>query len=203
MLAPRDDSLNSLSTQDLLQEIRSGSRDAWAVLYGRYHILLLLSVRKRLPNHVRLTYDSEDILQSAFLRAWGKVQGFQYRGEGSFRRWLGRIVANNALEKVRRTSAERGNLPVDPIRSGQLDWVADRSTKPPSEVMSSAEEEARLLYCLERLPDELRNIIVLREFESKGWDEIATIMGRANSTVRIKYRSGWLQLSRCMAAESE
>ena len=70
-------------------------------------------------------------------------------------------------------------------------------------IMSGVEEEARLLYCLERLPDEPRNIIVLREFERKGWDEIATIMGRANSTVRLKYRSGWLQLSRCMAAEPE
>lgn len=186
-----------LPTQDLLAQASGGSAEAWSVLYERYRVQLLLSVREKLDQRNDANFEDEDVLQSAFLSAWAHIDGFQYRGEGSFRRWLKRIVVNNAVGKLRKLAAERRNIP---SARHDVDLIRDGSSRRPSELVSSAENEARLMECLDALPGDLREVLVLRDFEQRTWTEIARITASADSTARDRYRNAWTRLSRVMHA---
>ena len=202
MSASTSDQRADQSTQNLLSQANTGDPDAWRELYERYRIHLLLAIRGKLPQVHGLSFDPEDVLQSAFLSAWSRIRTFEYRGEGSFRRWLAQIVANNAIGKLRKQIAERKNLPADPRAYHPVDLLPDETARRPSELVSGVEEEERLLVYLESLPEDLREILVMREFERKRWDEIATLLDLANSTVRLKYREGWTRLAQRMGAEA-
>lgn len=188
---------SELPTQDLLAQAGDGSAEAWHVLYERYRTQLLSSVRERVQQKPGAIFADEDVLQSAFLSAWTHLAGFQYRGEGSFRRWLSRIVVNNAVQKLRKQAAERRNLP----RTGHdISQIRDESIRRPSEVVSTAENEERLLAFVGELPGVLREVLVLRDFEQRTWSEIARITSCAVSTARDRYREAWTRLSREMHA---
>lgn len=186
-------------TQDLLAAARRGDSDAWEALYRRYRVGLLLAVRRQLQGRSLRGRDTEDILQSAFLRAWNRIQGFEYRGEGSFRAWLRTLVVHKVIERSRQGERERP-LPVahgiDGDSSAQLDREPAADDLPPPEILARREEEALLLSCLEELPELEREAIVLVRFEGKSWQEAAELLEVSRSTAQRAYRRGIAELTR-------
>ena len=136
--------------------------------------------------------DAEDIVQEAMLRAYRAFDGF--RG-GDVRPWLLAIVRNcwrNAgAETTRRNHTA---LPED-------DGLALRSEEPDPEVLAAQASEGRRLDALiALLPNEFREVLVLREMEDMSYREIAEVTGVPIGTVmsrlargRTMLRERWLQ----------
>ena len=78
------------SEKELLDDIFRGSRDAMHRLYERY-VGHAMAVALR---YAPLREDAEDVVQDSFIKVFAAIPNFQYRGEGSLKGWLLRIVAN-------------------------------------------------------------------------------------------------------------
>jgi RNA polymerase sigma-70 factor (ECF subfamily) len=123
--------------------------------------------------------DAEDIVQESFLKAFAASSDF--RGENA-RVWLFAIVRNTTMSHLRRRRSER----VAPWRDG-LPEPADKGQDPETAMIGEA-RRARLRAEIEALPEEYREVIVLRELEGLAYKDIAavarvpigTVMSRLN-----------------------
>ena len=130
---------------------------------------------------------AEDIVQEATIKAWLKLGSF--RGDGSFRGWLLRIVHNTAISTLR----ARREQPWDP------EWIPP-GTAPSAErrVIAAAELDAAIL-AFSRLDPLSRTIVALREGEGLQYDEIAETLGITLGQVKIRL----LRARRTLAAAVE
>jgi RNA polymerase sigma factor (sigma-70 family) len=178
--------LDSLRTQDLLGLVRDGDQDAWREVYRRYRALLIIATREITgPDRE----DPEDVLQSAFLSAWKDIKQFEYRGKGSLRAWLRKIVVNKNREKLRSLKRARRLLPNKGFASGVLETVPDVHGQDGLKQLEKSDDEARLFsYMSEKLDPLEAEILTLRLLEKFSTAEIAEIVELEPDKVRKTYR---------------
>jgi len=113
----------------------------------------------------------KDVLQESFIKIFGHIGEFEYRGEGSVRAWVTRIVVNHALKALRRKGKMTyvDDLPDTPEEDEPLSGVPDI----PPEVLQE-------MIC--SLPDGYRAVFNLFVFEKKSHREIATLLGIKEDT---------------------
>jgi len=83
--------------QQLLSAINKGDRAAMKQLYERYKGYAMSIGLRYIPE----VSDVEDVVQDSFVTILTSIGKFCYRGEGSLKGWIGRIVANRALDFVK------------------------------------------------------------------------------------------------------
>ena len=115
--------------------------------------------------------DADDIVQDAMLRAFRGFDGF--RG-GDIRPWLLTIV-RNCWRSAGSAATRRGHTQLD-------DGVADAAPGP-EDVAARAGDRRRLDAMIGRLPDDFREVLILRELEDLSYKEIAGITGAPVGTV--------------------
>ena len=119
--------------------------------------------------------NAEDVVQEACLRAFKSLDGFH--GD-SGRAWLLAIVRNTYYTWFRRNKADAHNVPFDEesMATGAQE-VADLESSIGSVERVLQERDAKRLVnaALERLPEEFREVVVLRELEDLSYKEIAVI----------------------------
>ena len=119
--------------------------------------------------------DAEDAAQEACLRALNFFDGFH--GEDG-RAWLLAIVRNASYDWLRKNRRHELSL----VPPEELDRAADSAPDPETEQLRQADR--RLVQeCLERLPAEYREAIVLREMEGMSYKQIAHVTGTPIGTV--------------------
>jgi RNA polymerase sigma-70 factor, ECF subfamily len=151
------------SDEDLLDEMRHGSRTAFETLFARYREPVWAFFRRRTPDTGR----AEELAQDTFVAVLDGAGRYERRG--SFRSWLFGI-AYNVLLADRRKAAQRATDPLDhdPAADGPSDpdrgiWVRD---------------------ALARLDADDREVLMLREYEQLSYQEIADLRGAPLNTVR-------------------
>lgn len=100
-----------MTTEDLVRAAAGGDQDAFAQLV-RLHENKVYTLALRMCARAE---DAADVAQEAFLSAWRGLPSF--RGEAGFSTWLYRLTANAAIDHLRRTRRQRGELSLD---DGQL-----------------------------------------------------------------------------------
>ncbi len=188
-------------TQDLLTFAANGDEDAWRVLYGRYRMMLLTEARMHLRAQVKSRVDAEDLVQSAFLSAWDQIGEFEYQGEGSFRRWLARLVINRARDRLRRARTEDDRLHPrgrEQVVAGGPAQESDAAL--PEDVVAKLEEEQQILETLEELPSHEREVVLLKNFENKSWIEVGEVMGIPERSARRHYVEAVRHMARALRA---
>ena len=173
-------------TEFLILEARSGDEAAWRELYGRYQRMLLVAVECRMPGFLQRRFDAEDVLQDAFYKAWNNIERFEYQGEGSFRRWLRRIVLNefrNVISAQRREQRSPGSEDGD---AGSLDSTADERPAP-SQLLKEMEEKRDVLARLANLDEDEQEIISMRIFEDMSWVAVGRVLGCDRETAKRRF----------------
>jgi RNA polymerase sigma-70 factor (ECF subfamily) len=161
-------------SQELVTRIQAGDGEAWERLYRRYHDPLLLAIRARLGSGLRAWLQSEDVLSSVVRDALVDLQGFEHRGKGSLEHYLHVCVLNKIRSKAafygaaKRTGEER----VEPT---ELDRFACAEAGP---TYFDADGFGRLEKAMTSLPEEQREVILLRAVEKLPNEEVARIMGK-------------------------
>lgn len=158
------------SEKELLEDIKTGNRQALHQMYNRYVGYAMAIAKRYAPEQE----DANDIVQESFVKILTSIQRFEYRGEGSLKGWLLRIVANESISfikhKGRFTFVE--NLP-DEIDSGDPDVE-----KVPQGVLN------RLIG---ELPAGYRLVLNMFVFEQKSHKEIAETLGIKEATSASQY----------------
>lgn len=168
--------------QALVERVQRGDKRAFDLLVSKYQrkIFRLLSRLVRDPAEV------EDVAQEAFIKAYRALPNF--RGDSAFYTWLYRIAINTAknwlVAQGRRapTSTESEIEDAENFESaGGLREVAT-----PDAVLASRQIGEAVNRAIERLPEDLRTAIVLREIEGLSYEEIAGSMNCPIGTVRSR-----------------
>jgi RNA polymerase sigma factor (sigma-70 family) len=183
---PDDDSIA------LVRRIQAGDDRAWDRLYLRHRDRLLLSIRCRLGRGLRARLESEDILHSVFRDVLADVHRFEPRDPGSFNRWLHVCVLNKIRDKVDHYGAQRrrGEVPLSPSLIASLPNPGDVEPR-----YADGERFERLEHALERLPDDTREVILLRLVEELPNQEAARALGKTPEAASKLYNRGLARLA--------
>src|SRR3954471_8684019 len=168
----------------LLLGLRAGEASAYEQLVQQYGGRLLSTARRLLGNE----QDACDALQDAYIAAFKSIGNFE--GGSKVLTWLHRIVVNCALMKLR--SRSRKEMPsIDAMLPGYLDDGHRRSPAPAfadgPDVMLQREETRQMVRkCIERLPDDYRTVLMLRDIEELDTEETATVLGIRPGAVKTR-----------------
>jgi RNA polymerase sigma-70 factor, ECF subfamily len=147
--------------------------------------------------------DAEDAVQTAYLRAFAAIKGFE--GRSSLSTWLTRIVINEALGRKRAASRRRAQLDgssvtvLDDYRE-KLMRGSTSGTSPETEVARM--QVRRLLEdAISALPASFRLVFVLREIEGMTVDATAEALGLKTATVKTRFLRARRRLQDALAPE--
>lgn len=148
-------------------------RAAFAVLYRRYLDRVYGYAYHQLGDH----HDAEDVTERIFLDAMRGIG--RYRDEGAgFRSWLFRI-AHNTVSNAHRSRGRRRTVAIDEGYE-QVD-----PTPGPQGLVLRAEERRRVRRALDELPDDRRQVVLLRFGEGLSSREIGAVLERSEGAVRV------------------
>jgi len=165
--------------QELIEAACKRDPEAWEEMVDR--LTLILTRKLQLPNELARRLDDEDILQVAFLRAWERIESFEYRGEGSFVAWIQQILLNVLRDDIRHHA--RGIRDAAREERRQLTRIAPECPDPDQQAAID-EESLRLIAAIEALPILEQRLIRLRLRDGRTWREIAARTGRSRRTLR-------------------
>lgn len=177
--------------ETLVAQARSGDRAAFGELVRRHQDAVYRVVRR--TSRVDAAR-AEDLAQETFLRAFQALDRF--RGDSPFIHWLFRIATNLTINRVTTVAArtERKAVSLDaPIRSMNGDKTidpADRHAPAPGAELERHELKSALGEALDRLPEEFRAAVVLRDVEGLEYDSIAEVLNVPIGTVRSRIHRG-------------
>ena len=184
---------SSASVVRLLEAVRQSDAAAQGEMLVRYQPWLGLLARLQIDTQFQGKFGASDIVQQTLLEACRDLRQFRGRTEAELLAWLRRILAHVLAHEVRRY---RGTQQRDLARevsleqslaqsSQRLGDLLAASTPSPSQRAIRHEEELRLADVLSQLPDDYREVIVLRNLEGLSHEEIARRLGRSVAAVRM------------------
>lgn len=154
----------------LVEAARSGDRDAFASLYGRYVRMVHGVLLARVPRA-----DVDDLVQDVFLSAMDRLPAL--RDSAAFAGWLAAIARNRAVDFLRRR-----RIPTEELIQ-----------EPPAHDADTAGALA-VLSEIRALPEAYRETLVLRLVEGLTGPEIAERTGLTHASVRVNLHRGMKQL---------
>ena len=174
----------------LVQAAKKGDVDAFGELVKRYDRNVF-----RIALHITQNReDAEDVVQDAFLKAYGNLEQFQ--GQSKFYTWLVRIAVNEALMKLRRRRPERMvslDQEVQTEEDSMPREVADWSPNP-EQLYNQAELRDILGKTIQGLPPSFRTVFVLRDVEGLSTEETAQALDLSIPAVKSRLLRARLQL---------
>src|ERR1700688_3264711 len=174
----------------LAQAAKRGDDQAFEELVRRYDRNVF-----RIAQHITQNReDAEDVVQEAFLKAYGNLAKFQEQSK--FYTWLERIAVNEALMKLRRRKPERTVSLDEEVKTEDDSLpreVADWSPNP-EQMYNQAELRDILTRTIQGLPSGFRTVFVLRDVEGLSTEETAEALGLSIPAVKSRLLRARLQL---------
>jgi RNA polymerase sigma-70 factor, ECF subfamily len=168
------------SDEEIARRVVAGEVALFEVLMRRNNQRLFRAVR----SIVQAEADVEEVMQQAYVQAYGALSGFEYSAK--FSTWLIRIGLNAALASRRRAS-RLVPLPEDPSYSEEEPVEFLISAQPTPEDRASTRELSRLLErVLDALPQVYRTVLMLREVEGLTTAETAEALAVSDDVVKTR-----------------
>ncbi len=132
--------------------------------------------------------DARDATQETFLAAFRNLRGF--RGEAKVSSWLHRIAINQCISRQRRSKVRSES----PLEDEQENYARTPVTHSPAYVAEGRQETLAVRRAINSLPIELRQVVVMKEFEELTFREIADALDLPLSTVKSRLYTALKQL---------
>jgi RNA polymerase sigma-70 factor (ECF subfamily) len=182
---------------ELAQRAAQGDGGAFEAIMRRHNRLLFRTARSILKSDT----EAEDALQDGYLRAWRALDGF--RADARLSTWLVRIVANEALARLRRKSA-----PVIPLDAAMnmteseiLASFMDHPDRQPDSVAMRAQLRKVLEGRIDLLPGVFRTVFMLRAIEEMSVEDVAHALDIPEATVRTRFHRARSLMREGLASE--
>src|SRR5215203_5811364 len=184
-------SLTNLTDQQLIHLFMDGDSEALETLIIRHKEKIYTSIFLL----VKDKYLAEDIFQDVFIRVIDTVRSGRYTEEGKFLPWAMRIAHNLCVDhfrKVKRTPTIRNSEDQDIFEV--LNFTEDcAETK-----MIKRQSYNRVKDMLDQLPEDQREVIILRHYADMSFKEIAAITNCSINTALGRMRYGLINLRKMM-----
>ena len=191
----------SLSDEDarLLRGLRAGIESAYEELLSRYQQPIYGIVYRLLGDQ----NDACDVVQEIFLKVFRSVHSFKERS--SLRTWIYRIAVNEAHNHRRWFSRHRKREVALDREDGEYGTFEIAPDPGPSPFDVALDREAHVLIerALEEISPVFRTVVILRDLEGLGYEEIADILQISLGTVKSRILRGREALRRVLSERLE
>jgi RNA polymerase sigma-70 factor (ECF subfamily) len=180
------DTLTLSNDEELLARFRRGVSDAFGVLLRRYERELYGYLRRYLGDDTL----AEDVFQNTFLQVYQKSGQFQVGR--AVRPWLYAIATNQAIDALRRqgrhqaVSLEQAREATGDGEAANLSQALQSDRPGPLDLVSDAETREQVRCTVDRLPDNLRHVLILAYYQGLKYREIADIVSIPVGTVKSR-----------------
>jgi RNA polymerase sigma-70 factor (ECF subfamily) len=192
----------TVEPENLLRQARAGDAEALGQLLELYRRYLTLLARVQIGQRLQGKVGASDVVQESFLEAHRHFDRFQGTSIGQLVRWLRQILAAKLADTVRRYLGAQGrDIRLEREIEGALDQssaLLDRGLvapdASPSQQAVRREQAVLLAAALDELPDDYREVLVLRHLEGLTFPEVARRMDRSLDSVEKLWVRGLARL---------
>ncbi len=191
--------LREVPDEVLLERFNDGHVDAFEELLARYRRPVFNFVLRSVRDVAR----AEEIHQEVFLRVVQRAG--EFRGQSKFSTWLYTIARNQCIDHGRKMVFRRHASLDAPSRSSEdehgptlLDRVAADTPGSDREAIGR-QLRAALERAIEALPDEQREVFLMRQVQNLAFKEIAVVVGTSENTVKSRMRYALERLQEALA----
>jgi RNA polymerase sigma-70 factor (ECF subfamily) len=174
--------IEEMSTDDIVDRARGGDREAYSMLFNRFHDEIYRFAARRLGDPVA----GQDAASETFADAFSSIHRFQWRGY-RFEAWLYTIARRRIADQLRTRKRVEHAAP-----------QADRAVM--ADPSSGVLDSMHMRELIARLPDAERDVIELRFMEDLDVEQTALRLDRSQGAVRVAQHRG-LQRLRGMLGE--
>jgi RNA polymerase sigma-70 factor (ECF subfamily) len=192
---------------DLVLKAQDGDSQALNRLFERYYERVRRIVRLRLGARLRESVDSGDILQETFTAAVRSFENFEMREEASLINWLSRLAERQIIAAAdyhgakKRDQRRSVSLHGGGSATASLSVAFPDETTAPLEKLANHEETGIVERCLDELPEEYRELIVLRNYAGASWEAVAEETGRPSAAAaRMMHARAMIELGKLVRA---
>ena len=153
-----------MNETELTERCRAGDNIARKELYEQYAGQMLGICYRYIGDRET----AEDLLHDGFIKAYSSFDKFTYRGEGSLKAWLSKLMVNMSLDYIRKSAANKQRL--------TLDEIPENAEDPHEEDISLIPYPVLIKFITE-LPTGYRTVFNLSVMEQLSHKEIADQMG--------------------------
>ena len=199
-----------LDTQALLDQIRAGDEAAIGRLLESYSAYLTLLARVQIGKRLQGKVDPGDVVQDVFLDAHRQIGQFRGTTEAEWSAWLRKILAGHIALLLRRYLGTKArDVKLECELQAQIDQssvmldgglFANHST--PSQHASRREQSVLLADALAKLPEDYREVIILRHIETLPFPDVAKRMDRSEDSVQKLWVRALANLRRTLGGAS-
>jgi RNA polymerase sigma-70 factor (ECF subfamily) len=200
----------AVEPKHLLEQARAGDGTTLGQLLELYRRYLTVLARVQIGQHLRGKVDASDLVQETFLEAHRNFPAFRGGSEAALLRWLRQILAANLADTFRRYLGTQGR---DVRLEREIEARFDRSSLvldrglvarqlSPSQQASQREQAVLLADALEQLPNDYRDVLVLRNLEGLSFPQVAERMGRSLDSVEKLWMRGLARLRQVLEGVS-
>ena len=183
--------LNNLTDQQLIHLYMEGDANALATIVTRYKDKIFTSIYLLVKDR----YLSEDIFQDVFIRIIDTLKGGRYTDEGKFLPWAMRIAHNMCVDhfrKVKRTPTIKTSDDRDIFE------VLNFSEAGADQKIMNGQSHDRVRKMVDLLPEDQREVIILRHYADLSFKEIAELTKCSINTALGRMRYGLINLRKMM-----
>jgi RNA polymerase sigma factor (sigma-70 family) len=180
------------SDQQLLQMYSAGNENALEALIHRYKDKVYTSIFVM----VRDSYLAEDIFQEVFIKVVDLLRKGKYDEQGKFAPWVLRIAHNMCIDHFRRVKSAPGVTITTSAGEDIFKFLGGEEDTPKEAFYDVERKEERLKLLIDQLPEEQREVLVLRHFHKFSYKEIAEMNGACLSTNLGRMRYAIINLRR-------
>ncbi|HET7291384.1 MAG TPA: RNA polymerase sigma factor [Vicinamibacteria bacterium] len=173
---------------ELMRRLARGERDALRPLMERHH----RRVYRIALAYLRNPDDALDVVQETFVRAFEHAGRWHSGTEVG--PWLTRIAVNQAIDRYRREKRRRETM--EPLEPGDHQERLGDGAASPEQQAHGRELGARIARALKALPERQRAVFVLRHYEERSLEEIASALGIRLGTVKSSLHRATHELRR-------
>lgn len=182
----------------IVRRIAAGDRSAFELLMRRHNQRLYRLARAVLRDET----EAQDALQEAYLAAYRSIG--QFRGDAALSTWLSRLVLNECLGRLRRSTRRENVIPMTGAKTDpelEMSNVAAPDLDQPDRKVGRAQMRTLIERKLDELPESFRVIFVLRSVQELSVEDIAQSLGLPEATVRTRHFRARSLLREALAQE--
>jgi RNA polymerase sigma factor (sigma-70 family) len=183
--------MNLLSDQELISLYQNGDSEAISTLVTRHKDKIFTSIYLL----VKDKYLAEDIFQDAFIKVIDTINGGRYNEEGKFLPWVMRIAHNLCIDHFRKVKRSPSIKTSD---DRDIFEVLNFSEAGVDEKIMQGQSNARVRRMLDMLPQDQKEVIIMRHFADLSFREIAKLTDCSINTALGRMRYGLINLRRMM-----
>lgn len=163
----------TLTEQELVQGCKRGDDVARRQLYERYAGKMMAICMRYMGNRE----EAEDLLHDGYIKLYGSFDKFEWQGEGTLPAWMARVMANLALQRLRKTDVMSQTVELE--NTAELRDDVDRPDEGPD--IETIPKKV-LMQFIEELPPGYRTVFNMYVFEGKNHIEIGKVLGINNKS---------------------